>query len=146
MRTVEISDDEGRLVSVDQTGAIGEFCSEENDICDPECAGFADPDCITTTLPTTVPTTTLEPEERQDLGSYLPYLIGAIALVLIAIVVLKGNRRRRMQHKGKEEEQKLRIWTEQQLRNGEDPELLKKALKEQNSDPSMVDEFMKKLQ
>jgi len=34
---------------------------------------------------------------------------------------------------------------EEQLRNGEDPELLRKAIKDQNSDPSMVDEIMRRM-
>jgi len=121
--------------------------------------GGDDPDCELGTTTTTKSVDTLahvqpsagvhreSPSSIQgnSLEGYLPYLLGAIVLTAIIFVVLRSSRLRRMEHKKKEEEEKLRIWTEEQLRNGEDPELLKKALEGQGTDPAVVDEFMKRL-
>jgi len=152
MRTVEISDDDGKLISIDLTPAMGEFCSEENDICDPECAGFADPDCesATTTAKLGTTTTVKSPStsEGNSLGSilgYLPYLL----IIIIAIAIILRLRKRQQiaesERKKKKEEEDLRIWAEEQLRNGEDPALLKKALEKQGADPAVVDEFMRRV-
>lgn len=139
------------------SGGRDDYCDRKDDlICDPDCAEGADPDCelgtttvrvttVPTTIPTTVPTTTIEHEESGGLSGYLPYLVGVIVLIVIAVVVLRSNRLGRMDQKKKEEKEKLRIWAEEQLRNGEEPELLKKALEKQGADPSMVDEVMKRL-
>jgi len=143
------------------------ICIKDRDgVCDPDCDEGADPDCglgtttagttapttisattsipVTTVQPTTVPTT-IEPGKEEGLSGYLPYLLGAIALIAIIFFISKALQRSRKEQKSKEEEQKLRTWTEQQLRSGEDPELLKNAIEDQDSDPSMVDEIMKKL-
>ena len=122
-------------------------------LCDPDCARGVDPDCEpattttrATTLPTTVPTTTtIEPEGGQDIIGYLPYFIGAIVLVIIAAVVLRSNRMGRMKQKKKKDEEDLREWVEEQLRSGEDPELLRRALKKQGASPAMVDGIMDRL-
>ncbi len=132
-----------------------------DNVCDPDCVRFRmrgnDPDCTTTTLAKTLPTTPaaarpaaiptppVDREEKRNPNGYLPYIIGAIVLVAIILVAVRSNRLRRIKEREREEEKRLRKWTEDQLRNGEDPELLKKALKKQNSDPAMVDEIMERL-
>ena len=151
------------------SGSEDGWCDRVNDgTCDPDCMEGADSDCElgtttvrglgtttvrelgtttpATTLPTTVPTTTtIEQQEGNGLEGYLPYLFGVIILVVIAVVVLRSSQLRRMDRKRKEEKEKLGNWVEGQLRTGEDPELLKKALKKQGAEPAMVDEVMKKL-
>ena len=119
--------------------------------CDPDCPDL-DPDCrlgttttTSTTLPTTIPTTTIEPEKKQDIIGYLPYLL--IAIIAIAIIHRLRKRQKivRIEQKKKKEEEDLRDWVEEQLREGEDQELLKRALKRQGADPAVVDEIMDKL-
>ncbi len=115
--------------------------------CDPDCTDL-DPDCMGTTtststiLPTTVSTTTIEPEEGQDILGYLPYII----ILIIAIVIIHRLRNKqqtaRIEQKKKKDEEDLREWVEEQLRNGEDPELLRRALKRQGASPAVVDEIM----
>jgi len=158
MDLVEILDqNKNRLISINSTEEIRSFCAERNGICDPDCADL-DPDCLTTvrattlpttvpttlaaTLPTTVPTTTLRPEQKDDLSGYLPYLAGVIVLAIIAFIVLRSNRLRRMEQKKKEEKDNLRKWTEEQLRNGEDPELLNKAISAQGTDAANLDSVL----
>ena len=154
------------------SGSEDGWCDRVRDgTCDPDCAEGVDSDCelgttttgttapttisattsvpVTTaqptTLPTIIPVTTLEPEKEEGLSGYLLYLLGAIALIAIIFFIYKVLQRSRKGQRSKEDEQKLRTWAEEQLRSGEDPELLKKAIEDQNSDPSMVDEIMKRL-
>jgi len=153
MRTVRISDGNGTgLIEVDVSNLLGEFCAQANDYCDSDCAEGADPDCelgITTstapptTIPTTLPTTTtIEQGGGQDILGYLPYLI----ILIIAIVIIHRLRKRQkiagIEQKKKKEEEDLREWVEEQLKNGEDPELLRRALKRQGASPAVVDEIM----
>jgi len=143
------------------SGSEDGWCDRVKDgTCDPDCMEGVDSDCelgtttvgattlpstLPTTIPTTLPTTTIEQQEGSDLEGYLPYLVGFIVLVVIVFVVLRSNRLGRMEQKNKEKGEKLRIWAEEQLKNGEDPELLKNALEKQGADPKIVDEFMKKM-
>lgn len=157
VQIIKVFDSNGtELIAVDISDSLREFCMEVNHYCDPDCVEGVDPDCElgtttvrATTLPTaistTVSTTTLEPEEKQDIIGYLPYLVGAIILIVIIFVVLRSNRISKKERKKKDEEEKLRNWVEEQLREGEDPALLKKALEKQGSSPKVVDEFMQKL-
>ena len=116
--------------------------------CDPDCTDL-DPDCIgtTTTQPTTIPTTlptttTIEQEGGQDILGYLPYLVIAIIAIVIIHRLRKKQQTAKIEQKKKKEEQDLREWVEEQLRNGEDPELLRRALKRQGTSPAIVDELM----
>jgi len=149
------------------SGSEDKVCVKYRDgVCDPDCAEGVDPDCeldttipttlpITllttlpttipiTTLPTTIPTTTIRPEEKEDIDTYLPYLLGAIILTAIILLIRKRQGIKR-NLKEKEEEEKLREWVESQLKVGEDPELLKKALEREGSDPAIVDEVIERL-
>ena len=99
----------------------------------------------TTTSTTTTPpptTTTVQPEEKEEglpllyIGAALVLLI-AIAAVVIKIRPLKGPK--------KAEDGELRYWIEGKLKTGENPSLLKKALKKNGTDPKIVDEIMQKI-
>jgi len=120
------------------------YCDRVKDgVCDPDCKPDEDPDCRLGT--TTLPTTTVKPEEKEDLSSYLPYILAVIIIIAIIILIQRRQRKTRPESKKSEEEEKLRYWIEGQLRAGEDPELLKKALEKQGSNPAMVDEIMQRL-
>ena len=153
MRTVRISDGNGTgLIEVDVSNLAGEFCAQANDYCDSDCAEGADPDCELgtttstappTTIPTTLPTTTtIEPGGGSDILGYLPYII----ILIIAAVIIHRLRKKqqiaRKEQKKRRDEEELREWVEEQLRNGEDPELLRRALKRQGASPAVVDELM----
>jgi len=151
MRTVRISNGSGTLlIAVDVGNLAGEFCAEANDYCDSDCTDL-DPDCITTTTstapPTTIPTTlstttTIEQEGGWGVLGYLPYIIMVIIATVIIHRLRKKQQTAKIEQKKKKEEQDLREWVEEQLRNGEDPELLRRALKRQGASPAMVDEIM----
>lgn len=97
------------------------------------------------TTPSTAPlATTTESEDKEDQSSNTPYLYGA-AIMLSIVFPVYVIRKRRKTNKGKEEKEKLREWVGAQLRDGEDPKLLKKALENGGCNPSMVDVAMQKL-
>jgi len=143
------------------SGGRDDYCDRKDDlICDPDCMEGVDLDCelgtttvrattvpttLPTTIPTTLPTTTIEQQEGGGLEGYLPYLFVVVFLVVIAVVVHRSRQIKRMEQKREEEREKLGNWIEGQLRTGEDPKLLKKALEKQGADAAMVDEVMEKL-
>jgi len=107
------------------------------------------PATLQTTIPTTIPTTSLEttttilPGEEKEDYSYLTYIGGALIIIVALFVIIRKVRSRKTLKKVGEGE--LRYWIEGKLKMGENPELLKKALERQGSDPKIVDEIMQKM-
>ncbi len=109
----------------------------------------------TTTLPphtssTILSITLVTGDGNSILG--IPAMFAALVLlvILIMVVSLKESfvkKRKKEEDIGKKrrKEEELAKWVESRLRGGEDPELLKKALERQNSDPTIVDEITERL-
>ena len=121
------------------SGVKDDYCDRVKDgICDPDCPPELDLDCeVKTTTPTTLP-----PEKPKDLGDYLPYLLALFIIILLTFLIHRRQQGIKRRLKG---EEKLRGWIEGQLRAGEDPEFLKKALEREGTDQAIVDEIMRKV-
>jgi len=71
--------------------------------------------------------------------------LGAILLIAIILLIRRRQQKIKLEAKRSKEEEELRYWLEGRLREGEDPELLKKAIQGEGSNPAMVDEIMERL-
>lgn len=127
-----------------------EICNS-NEICEPEIGENyqnCPQDCpkpletLETTTAAVVTTTTLPLEKPKDLGDYLPYLLALFIIILLTFLIHRRQQGIKRRLKG---EEKLRGWIEGQLRAGEDPEFLKKALEREGTDQAIVDEIMRKV-
>jgi len=109
------------------SGGKDNYCDGVGDgICDPDCSEEEDPDC------------------GKEGFDYTPYVIGIIAAIFIILLANSITRRRKLRDKGGEDE-KITEWVESQLREGEDPNILKKALSGEGVDTKIVDDIMKRL-
>jgi putative hemolysin len=110
------------------SGSLDGYCDGVKDeVCDPDCSRDEDVDC-----------------EKEEEGGYLSYLLWLIlGLIILGVVIFlvfsmikKG---------GSEKDDELLEWIKEKLREGEDPNVLKKGLRDEGYDPNLVNEAEKKL-
>ncbi len=103
------------------------YCDGKDDgECDPDCQVGKDPDCGLGFL--------------AILLNILPYLLAFLLLILVIFFVLI----RRKSPKG-EGDERVKEWVRKKLKEGEDPEVLRRGLKEEGFNPGLVDESEEKL-
>jgi len=123
------------------------YCDRAGDgRCDPDCTPKGDPDCeVTTSTLQASPENILPELDERDYYNYALYLLGLFVVIAIALIIKQRREQARKARREREEENELREWIKTQIRDGEDPELLRKALEREGSDPAIVDEIMKRL-
>lgn len=111
------------------SGGKDSYCDGVDDeICDPDCEGEEDPDC----------------KMEEEIG-YIPYAIGGIIALILIVFLANRMMRHGGSRKGDEETEKIAELVESQLRGGESPELIKKALSAEGVDTKIVDDIMGRL-
>jgi hypothetical protein len=111
------------------SGSRDGYCDKVDDgICDEDCKPEEDPDCNSNFI-------------SMILG-WLPYiLLILILLFLLLFFVL----RRRGKSEQEEREKQILDWVKVKLRQGEDPDILRRGLEEEGFDPSLVDKAEEEL-
>lgn len=103
-----------------QSGKKDGYCDEiKDERCDPDCDKGEDPDC--------------GGGFTSELMNFLPYLLGLLLLIFLVFIL-----RRRKSGK-KEDSGRVMGWVRKKLKEGEDPEVLRKGLGEEGFDPGLVD-------
>jgi len=110
-------------------------------VCDPDCRDL-DPDCfeITTTIPVK---TTVKNVERNNSNNSLYILLFIVISFFVIIIYLEYMRRKRIREMKRRYE--MIEWIEKQLKDGEDPNVLRDIVKSQGFEEELVDYVEKKL-
>ncbi len=142
------------------------ICIKDADgVCDPDCSEGVDPDCmvVTTTTyeesiitetatdifpteTTEIETTTTMIEKKEDMQylNYLPWLV-LIVIVLAAVFLYISRKKNKPVESDAVGEDKISSWIKEKLKQGEDPEVLKKGLIAEGYDPKIVDKAKREL-
>ena len=110
-------------------------------VCDPDCRDL-DPDCFETT--TTIPVkTTVKNVERNNSNNSLYILLFIVISFFVIIIYLEYMRGKRIREMKRRYE--MIEWIEKQLKDGEDPNVLRDIVKSQGFEEELVDYVEKKL-
>lgn len=114
------------------SGSSDGYCDKVKDSkCDPDCKEAEDEDCKRGIL-----------EDIANLA--LPLILIFVLLVLAGFIIFffyKKGKKRAYEDKNA----KILVWLKQKLRDGEDPEILRKGLEAEGYDPSLVEKAEEKL-
>ncbi len=114
------------------SGSKDDYCDKISDgRCDPDCKSGEDPDCSGGLIPTW-------------LGQYF-WILLILLLLLIVLVILFFIYRRGKKSGYDDKNTRIMAWVKKKLKDGEDPEIIKKGLEAEGYDPGLVDKAEEKL-